>query len=197
MKDFWNQRYAEKTFAYGKLPNQFFKQELDKVQQGSVLLPAEGEGRNAVYAAKKGWEVEAFDFSESAKNKSIELAKNQEVSISYEVANAMDFTTDRAFDVIGLIYAHFPSDIRSKVHQHLIQFLKPKGFVIFEAFSKEQLSKPSGGPKNLEMLFSKTDILNELKGLDFKILSECNIHLKEGKYHKGEATVIRFVGQKL
>ena len=50
MKDFWNERYDEESYAYGNSPNVFFKQQLDKLKVGSLLLPAEGEGRNAVYA---------------------------------------------------------------------------------------------------------------------------------------------------
>ena len=66
MKEFWNERYAEPEFAYGVLPNDFFKNQLDKLKPGSILLVCEGEGRNAVYAAKNGWKVEAFDSSEQA-----------------------------------------------------------------------------------------------------------------------------------
>ncbi len=123
MKYFWNQRYAEDSFAYGTLPNVFFKQELDKLAPGFLLLPAEGEGRNATYAASKGWEVSAFDFSASAMKKALELAKHQDVHL--------DFHSDKKFDVLGLFYVHFSTDIRVRAHQHLLQFLKPNGTVIF------------------------------------------------------------------
>lgn len=58
-------RLVERTIcrsriAYGTEPNAFFKAQLDQLTPGRLLLPAEGEGRNAVYAAKKGWEVAAF-----------------------------------------------------------------------------------------------------------------------------------------
>lgn len=61
MEAFWNNRYKEKEFAYGIAPNQFFKESINKLKiKGTILLPAEGEGRNAVYAAKKGLKVTAF-----------------------------------------------------------------------------------------------------------------------------------------
>ncbi len=196
MKDFWNKRYDETTFSYGILPNRFFKQELDKLTPGSILLPAEGEGRNAVYAARKGWNVEAFDLSESGKRKAMQLADNQQVTISYEVTNALDFSSDTKFDVLALIYAHLPKDLRARVHRHMLQFLNPNGLVIFEAFSKGQLGRDSGGPKSLEMLFSLEDIRNEFEDLDFKFLEEADIQLKEGIYHNGDASIIRFVGHR-
>ena len=63
MKDFWNERYGAPEYAYGTEPNVFFKQELDGLKPGRLLLPAEGEGRNGVYAAEKGWSVSAYDWS--------------------------------------------------------------------------------------------------------------------------------------
>ena len=63
MKEFWNQRYSDSEYAYGKKPNRFFKREIDRLNPGSLFLPGEGEGRNAVYAATKGWNGHALDSS--------------------------------------------------------------------------------------------------------------------------------------
>ena len=54
MKEVWDERYAEPDYVYGKAPNKYFKEKIDEIQIGEILFPAEGEGRNAVYAAKKG-----------------------------------------------------------------------------------------------------------------------------------------------
>lgn len=67
--DFWNERYQDLNFAYGKEPNLFFKKELQKLKIGSILLPADGEGRNGVYASKLGWDVTATDLSIEGKVK--------------------------------------------------------------------------------------------------------------------------------
>ena len=73
MKEFWNERYRQNEFAYGEEPNEFLKEQLAKLQPGSILFPAEGEGRNAVYAAQSGWQVSAFDISEEGKKKAERL----------------------------------------------------------------------------------------------------------------------------
>lgn len=196
MKDFWNERFGTEEFIYGTKPNKFFKQQLDKLQPGSILLPAEGEGRNAVYAASQGWEVKAFDSSIKGKEKALQLAKKKAVNITYEVTGVVEFQSDEKFDVIGLCYAHFPVEIRKQAHQHLLQFLKIGGHVIFEAFAKTQLGNTSGGPKNKDMLFSIEIIKDEFPQLEFKLLQEMTIELSEGNYHKGKAEVIRFLGVK-
>jgi len=196
MKDFWNKRYAEEEFAYGILPNEFFKRQLADLAPKSILLPAEGEGRNAVYASKIGWQVTAFDMSIEGKQKAFELAELQNTSFEYLITDAQKFETTKKFDALGLIYAHFPSEMRKGVHRHLMSFLNPGGIVVFEAFSKRQLENSSGGPKNESMLFSVEEIEKEFSTLDFEILKEEEIELQEGAYHKGKASVVRFVGRK-
>lgn len=52
--EFWNERYSANETVYGDKPNKFFKQFIDTHKPGKILLPAEGEGRNALYAASKG-----------------------------------------------------------------------------------------------------------------------------------------------
>ncbi|MCU0373551.1 MAG: SAM-dependent methyltransferase, partial [Ignavibacteria bacterium] len=90
-KNFWNERYASPDFAYGTEPNDFFKREISKLVPGKLLLPGEGEGRNAVFAAIKGWDVTAVDFSEQAKIKALKLADENNVKINYLVSPLEDY----------------------------------------------------------------------------------------------------------
>jgi len=62
MKEFWNQRYSDVEYTYGEFPNKFISSELQKLKSGKILFPADGEGRNSVFAAKNKWEVFAFDY---------------------------------------------------------------------------------------------------------------------------------------
>ncbi|MFC6267349.1 class I SAM-dependent methyltransferase [Frigoriflavimonas asaccharolytica] len=195
--DFWNQFYETPEYVYGTSPNAFFKEQINNLPKGKILFAAEGEGRNAVYAATKLWDVHAFDSSDTGKNKALKLAADNNVEINYVVNDVLNFETKEQFDVIGLFFAHFPTDIRKKAHKHLLQFLKKDGLIIFEAFAKEQYSKSSGGSKNLEMLFSLKEIEEEFLELNFEILEQNTVILAEGERHKGEAEVIQFVGRKI
>jgi len=60
-KDRWDERYSNEAYAYGELPNDYLKEQLEKANVGKILFPADGEGRNGVFAAKLGWDVSAFD----------------------------------------------------------------------------------------------------------------------------------------
>ena len=77
----WNDRYSNEEFAYGENPNNYLKEQLEKLPAGNILFPAEGEGRNAVFAAKLGWAVSAFDISDKGKKKALQLAAKNNVNI--------------------------------------------------------------------------------------------------------------------
>ena len=52
----WNERYSKSAYAYGTEPNEYLKEQLEKLEVGKILFGAEGEGRNAVYLAGLGYE---------------------------------------------------------------------------------------------------------------------------------------------
>ena len=202
MKEFWNERYANNEFAYGKKPNDFLEQQLPKFEAGKILFPAEGEGRNAVFATKIGWESYAFDLSIEGKNKAEQLATKNSVSINYQVGEFSEILfQENNFDAIALIYAHFSSETKSAYHKQLDKYLKPNGVIIFEAFSKNHLTYNSvnekvGGPKDLGMLFSLEELKNDFNNYEIIELYETEVTLNEGVYHIGKGSVIRFIGKK-
>lgn len=198
----WDTRYGKDEYAYGTEPNQFLKEILEDLEPGSILFPAEGEGRNAVYAAQLGWKVSAFDISEVGKQKALKLAGQKKVSIDYKIGELSELGYQPAqFDAIALIYAHFPPNIRSGYHKVLHTYLKKGGTIIFEGFSKANLeykkSNPKvGGPGNLDSLFSIEELKADFKDYEILELKQTTVELNEGNYHVGTGSVIRFVGNK-
>lgn len=203
MENFWDIRFKQDAYVYGKLPNAFFKEIIDAYKPiGNILLPAEGEGRNAVYAAKSGLNVYAFDTSIEGKHKALKLAKQNNVSINYEVGDFFNLQLlNKKFDVAALIFAHFSLDILRDYHRKVAELLKPNGLLIIESFSKNHLefqkvNPNAGGPKNSDMLFSKEIIQRDFPGFEILKLEEVEDTLKEGAFHDGKARLIRFLGRK-
>lgn len=197
MTEFWNERYATVEYAYGTEPNQFLRQILVKIPPGKILFPAEGEGRNAVFAAKLGWDVTAFDVSTEGKKKAEQLATLNEVKINYFIDNFENISlTINSFDCIVLIFAHMTLSKRKEYHQKLISFLKPGGILILEGFSKKQISNNSGGPRDINMLFSDDELRSDFELLSELTITETDYNLNEGPFHQGIASVIRANGIK-
>jgi len=198
MIEFWNDRYEKAAYAYGKEPNVFFKSIIDSIDnKGTALFPAEGEGRNAVYAAKLGWDSYAFDTSEKGKEKALQLAQKQNVIINYSIDSFESYNSNVQFDLIVLCYTHVPSQVRSKYFKKCIELLKPNGKIVLEGFSKKQLGLNSGGPKKLEMLFSEDELRIDFSSTQIIELTECEVDLNEGDFHKGKAQIIRLITDKI
>ena len=130
MKEFWDARYAANEFAYGQEPNRFFRATISTLKPGKILLPAEGEGRNAVQAARLGWDVFAFDFSSEAQSKAQSLCRRHNVDINYQIASYASFNGEpTSFDAVALIFAHALPAQRESFHRYLESLLKPGGSV--------------------------------------------------------------------
>ncbi|PPK87652.1 methyltransferase family protein [Neolewinella xylanilytica] len=198
----WNTRFGEPGYAYGSEPNVFLAAQLQDLPPGTILFGAEGEGRNAVYAAQRGWSVSAFDISAAGRAKALQLATDRGVRIDYRVGDLPELGyAVGQFDAVALIYAHFPPSVRTHYHALLHTYLKPGGALLFEAFGADHLAYRErdpevGGPWDARLLFSVEDLRRDFPGYTIQRLAEEEVELREGKYHNGLGSVVRFVGRK-
>lgn len=197
MKEVWDERYKRAEYIYGITPNEYFKNKLSELQPGKLLLPAEGEGRNGVYAASMGWKVTAFDISEEARKKAMKLAASNNVQINYHIEDLIkaEFGTAE-YDAAAIIYLHLNEKDRKIVFPNIIKALKAGAYLIAEVFSMEQINYSSGGPGDVNLLYSVDKFKVYLEEFDIIELKQIYIDLDESKFHKGKASVIRLFGQK-
>ena len=193
---FWDERYgAAADYVYGRRPNATFAALLDTLPPGRLLLVAEGEGRNAVYAAERGWRVTATDFSASARDKALALAAERGVTIDYEVADATAYATDERFDVVALVFLHLGPEQRAAVFRRYAELLAPGGRLIIIVYHPDQLGRASGGPKKVAWLVSEGELGETFAGgLRTETLERREVELDEGPLHRGPAVVTVYVG---
>ncbi len=198
----WNKRYAEEGFAYGDEPNLFFKENLSSFNDGGkILFVAEGEGRNAVHAAKLGYQSVAFDISESGKMKAEELMLQNKAAFDYIISDLSDFDFENAaYDGVVFIFSHFPKSLQKRAFIKAISSLKEGGILLMECFSENHLAYRSlsnvGGPADIELLYNFSDVRNWTQELQTICLQEELVELSEGKYHQGKGSVIRGIFKK-
>ncbi len=192
----WNERYGSDDFAYGTEPNSFLVENA-KLLTGPVLSLAEGEGRNAVFLASLGLEVLGVDGSEVGLAKAHKLADSKGVAIRTEVADLATYEPPaNAYGSVVSISAHLPSDVRRRLYPLVEQCLKPGGIILFEAYSKSQLSRNTGGPKDPDMLMSAVNIQKEFPNCEALLCQEIEREVVEGEFHTGLASVVQFIGKK-
>lgn len=190
----WDRRYAQPGYLYGLEPNVFVAGVLGGLPPGRLLLPGEGEGRNAVWAARRGWTVDAVDQSTVGRDKALALAARHGVAIRYDVADlARAAFTPGAYDAVAVAFVHLPSAVRAAVHGRLAAALRPGGTLVMEVFSKDQLPLSTGGPKNPDMLYVPDDLRRDFATLRIDSLESLRVMLDEGALHRGEAAVLRLV----
>ena len=193
----WDERYSEPGYAYGTEPNGFLASVVDRIPEGRVLCLAEGEGRNAVFLAGRGYDVTAVDASSIGLTKANKLAAERGVTITTINADLTEFDIEPdAWQGIVSIFCHLPPLIRAGLHERCLRGLAPGAVFVLEAFTPRQLDLRTGGPRTRELLMELDFIRQELPGLRFEIAREIERPVEEGKYHRGTAAVLEILAVK-
>ncbi|MFO7879312.1 MAG: class I SAM-dependent methyltransferase [Bacteroidota bacterium] len=197
MKTFWDKRYGSDEYVYGTEANDFFAEEINKLKPGYLMEAGAGEGRNAVYAARLGWDVVAIDQSQAGMEKTIALAEKAGTELQFHLLDLEHLDLqENAYDAIGMIFLHLTPEARKIFHQKLYTFLKPGGTLIMEAFSKDQLKYGTGGPTSPDKLYTKAMLKEDFQDFSKLRIKQKVRHLKEGGHHDGKASVLQVVAVK-
>lgn len=193
----WDERYKHDRYFYGTEPNVLVREALAGVPPGHGLYVAEGEGRNAVYAASLGHRVTAFDGSTEARRKAVALAAERGVTLEYLVCDAADSAWSDAgpFDHAVLCFFHPTAEMRAALHARVAASLKPGGTLIVVSYAKEQFGRGTGGPPKVEMLHALGEIRGEFPGVAWSRAEKVEVELAEGTGHVGVGAVNVLVGR--
>lgn len=199
MQELWNDKFSRDGFLYGLEVNNFIKDNTHLVSKDArVLCLGEGEGRNAIYFAKKGCHVEALDASDIGLKKLHKEAEAQNVSVTTRHTFIENWQAYGVYDVIVSTFMHLPQNEQLDMFIKVLDALKKDGFFIAEFFSVDQLNFKSGGPKDVTLLYNLAELYKLFSNLPCTIykLSQEVVTLSEGSGHNGEASVIRIILKK-
>ncbi|ODS31812.1 MAG: hypothetical protein SCARUB_03060 [Candidatus Scalindua rubra] len=162
----WNKRYNTGGYIYGKEPIKFLRENINLLAKGKALVLAMGEGRNAVFLARNGFDVDGCDISEIGIEKSKLLARENNVKLNAFVTDLEEYKIPaNKYDLITCFY-YTQRDLIPQIKEGL----REGGMVMFESYTIDQLKygKDAPGPKNPEYLLNH----NELRDFfsDFHIL---------------------------
>jgi len=191
----WDERFSQEGYFYGKEPNDFLKAHSCVFKnQGQILCIAEGEGRNAVFLAKQGFQVTAMDGSKEALKKLSLLAQEQKVSVKTELGDLVRYSMgEEQWDGIVSIWCHLPRPLWKKMLRQIALALKPGGIFLLEGYTPEQLNYPTGGPSNPDWMATLEDLKEVFA--DFKLLEAQELlrEIQEGEAHQGLSAVVQFI----
>ncbi len=180
----WNERFKRKEFALGKEPNPFLKNHIHLLPRGRALDIASGEGRNAVFLARQGFEVDAVDISDKGLKKAQKLAREQGVKIKTFLVDLDQYQIEKErYDLIANFYF-----LKRRLIPRIKKGLKKGGRVIFETYLLEHRTLGTGGPKQAKYFLKPNELLRLFK--NFRILFYREGIFKEGGRKKAVASLI-------
>lgn len=195
----WETRYHAPDYIFGKEPNYFLAScQTLLPKSGKVLAVADGEGRNGVWLAEQGLEVVSIDFSPSAQQKAIALARERGVKVTFVHADvhAWDYP-EAAFDVVVEIFTQFstPSE-RTQKWVGMRKALKSGGLLIIQGYTPKQLQYGTGGPKQIENLYTRVMLEDAFRSFRDVSIAEEELDMHEGTAHGGMSAVIGLTARK-
>lgn len=163
-KQYWNNYYDEHAFATGKAPSNFLLKMQRRMQKGRVLDIAMGEGVNSVYLAQKGYQVDAFDISETACRRARELARDTGVEINVKCTD-MDMYLLGIMKYDAVIMTYFkPSVLR--YYPELIKCLKQGGTLLLESYHVDAMQDVIPKEESYrDCYFTTNEVLPNLRGM--------------------------------
>ncbi|MFI4986804.1 MAG: SAM-dependent methyltransferase [Alphaproteobacteria bacterium] len=198
-REHWNQRFAADGYLFGKEPNRFVAAHAHLLQPGQKLLAiADGEGRNGVWLAERGLEVHAIDFSPNALAKARLLAAERKVTLAIEEADLARWSwPTQHFDAVLAVFIQFAGpSLRETIFAGIKKSLKPGGLLLLHGYRPEQLAYRTGGPPDVEKLYSEELLRASFADMDVLELRSYDETIHEGSGHNGPSALIDLVARK-
>ena len=185
----WDERYAATELVWSAEPNQFVAAECADLSPGSAVDLAAGEGRNAIWLARRGWSVTAVDFSTVALDKGRRLAGD--TALSWVCADATTWHAEQPVDLVVVAYLQLPADQRRSAVRAGFEALRPGGTFLLVAHDATNLTQGTGGPQDPSVLMTADDVLDDLADLDPVVVRAGRVarQVVPGDDHRGEPTL--------
>lgn len=194
----WNKRFSIEDYLFGAEPAQALVHlEHYLIPQGDTLVIADGEGRNSVYLASRGFRVTASDSSTVANIKAKALAASQNVEVNYQVEDFfdIDWSAKQYDNIVGIFFQFIPPDKIKQVLMALRTAIKKGGTLLIHGYTPQQIELATGGPKDVSLMYNKELFEDVFESVEILVNKEYQIKLSEGSGHKGQSALIDFVAK--
>lgn len=189
----WDDRFSQAEPVYGDKPNAYLCAQVHRLAPGSsVLVPGDGYGRNGLWLASQGFRVHTVDLSLIGVERARNSARASSLDLTIDQADLSTWNwPENKFDAVVSVFLHLFPDVRPAIHDRMLRALVPGGICILEAFTPAQLQFSSGGPKQVQLLYTAEILRQDFAAAEILALEETTVSLDEGRMHRGLAAVVR------
>lgn len=195
----WDQRFEQPDYLFGTEPNRYLCEHAARLPAtGQALCVADGEGRNSVWLARQGLQVQAFDISPVGVAKARKLAQDAGVQVDYQVADCDHWNWPVAqFDLVAGIFIQFADPaMRTRMFARMVASLKPGGLLILQGYTPRQIEYKTGGPGILANLYTEELLRESFGTMDIEELRMYEDDLAEGEHHLGRSALVGMCARK-
>jgi cyclopropane fatty-acyl-phospholipid synthase-like methyltransferase len=194
----WDERYSGAEYFYGTEPNAFLVSQQILLKPGmKCIAVADGEGRNGVWLAEQGLHVMSVDASPVAQSKALRLAQQRSVKMRFAQVDLMEWDGEgETFDVVVAIFIQFVGPVqRPHLFAQLKRFIKPGGLLLLQGYTPRQLVYKTGGPSQVENLYTEAMLREAFADMNILHLSEHDAIIREGSGHSGMSALVDLVAR--
>lgn len=195
----WNDRYQGPDYVFGTEPNAYLRKHAGLWPAGQrVLCVADGEGRNSVWLARQGLQVDAFDISDVGVRKARALARDAGVSVHFAIGDCDQYVWPTGiYDGVVAIFVQFADPpMRQRLFANMVKCLKPGGILILQGYTPRQLEYKTGGPSQESNLYTEDMLRAAFSDMEVIELLDYEDALTEGAHHRGRSALIGLVARK-
>jgi len=138
----YEKRYNTEGYYWGLSPNNLCYEIMclkPPIKPYTVLDIGCGEGKDAVFLARNGYNVTAFDISEQGLSKARELADHCGIKVDFFKADICNFRLESDFDIIfsSGVFHYIPQEQRKSVTESLKEHTTPNGINVINVFVRK------------------------------------------------------------
>lgn len=168
----WDARYATSELVWSVGPNAFVVDEITGSVPGRALDLAGGEGRNALWLAEQGWDVELVEFSAVALEKARSIAGARGVVLRTTLADVTDISGGAEIapaDLVLVCYLQLLAQPFAAALRFAASCVAPGGTLLVIAHERDNLEHGHGGPPDAAYLPTVADVLAAIDGAGLEI----------------------------
>lgn len=143
----YEEEYRTQEYYWGTEPNKVCYQVLQLMppnQHVKLLDIGCGEGKDAVFFARNGYDVTALDVSDAGIEKTKRLAEKIGVHVNVFKADILDYRLDTHFDIIfssGVLH-YIKPELRKEIFDNYKQYTTQNGLHVFNVFVNKPFIAP-------------------------------------------------------
>jgi 2-polyprenyl-3-methyl-5-hydroxy-6-metoxy-1,4-benzoquinol methylase len=179
----WDERHAAHEPIELIEVDPSLEEEVARLTPGRALDLGTGDGRNAVWLARRGWTVTGVDFSSVGLDHARARAEAEGVAVEWVLADLLEWRPPAApFDLVVLFFIHVVPEDRRTIHRMAASAVGPGGTLLVVGHDRSNLDDGTGGPQDPEVLCTAAEVAGELPGLRIERAEVVRRPLGDGRW---------------